>query len=478
MARRGLGGGMTALRAALGAVAGGLEGAQQAEALRRKQKLEEENAAFSRASVLSSLGLRPTMVRDTEDPAARNVVSLEQPSFAPRGSSPALASALQQGMGVDPSARSLSKPTTMSTANPLTTALDTATTRMKGFERQQSSLPANPAMQMQLPGVGRIGFRGPETEEEKAQQELAKFEGQQGVLEKREQGKFDRENRGYFDVLQKAGEIPSDATFEMYRNIPLKPAFDEYKQQVSMAGAMDRAKLMAGSQSRMGSYVTGTPEGAETPQILFGTRGGQLTPTGVQAPTKDDNSGRGEMASGLQAMGVARASSSLNLLKTNTQLMDKFEQKVLDGKAKITATQLELARKALSGQTGSAYAENALAKGIPMVMDKNPELLRYVRAAKGISGAVREITPRGGSNLFMQMEQTLAGIGPAGTDPESINQVRIFRNDILAGVQEGVNAMKGVKSGGTEPPASPTVDAARYASDPAYKAWVDSNRKR
>jgi hypothetical protein len=44
MARRGLGGGMTALRAALGAVAGGLEGAQQAEALRRKQKLEEEAA--------------------------------------------------------------------------------------------------------------------------------------------------------------------------------------------------------------------------------------------------------------------------------------------------------------------------------------------------------------------------------------------------------------------------------------------------
>jgi len=288
MARRGFG--STALRAALGAVAGGLEGAQQAEALRRKQKLDEENAAFSRASVLSSLGLRPTMVRDTEDPAARNVVSLEQPSFAPRGSSPALASALQQGMGVDTSARSLSKPTTMSTANPLTTALDTATTRMKDFERQQSSLPANPAMQMQLPGVGRIGFRGPETEEEKAEQELAKFEGQQGVLEKREQGKFDRENRGYFDVLKKAGEIPSDATFEMYRNIPLKPAFDEYKQQVSMAGAMDRAKLMAGSQSQMGSYVTGTPEGAETPQILFGTRGGQLTPTGVQAPTKPTES--------------------------------------------------------------------------------------------------------------------------------------------------------------------------------------------
>jgi hypothetical protein len=188
---------MTALRAALGAVAGGLEGAQQAEALRRKQKLEEENAAFSRASVLSSLGLRPTMVRDTEDPAARNVVSLEQPSFAPRGSSPALASALQQGMGVDTSARSLSKPTTMSTANPLTTALDTATTRMKGFERQQSSLPANPAIQIQLP-VGRIGFRGPETPEEKAEQarvlrqELANEEAQKASAAARAKAEADQ----------------------------------------------------------------------------------------------------------------------------------------------------------------------------------------------------------------------------------------------------------------------------------------------
>lgn len=152
---------------------------------------------------------------------------------------------------------------------------------------------------------------------------------------------------------------------------------------------------------------------------------------------------KGEIQNGVQAMGVARASSSLNLLETNTKLMDKFEQDVLDGKAEITAAQLEAARFALSGAKGSAVAEERLMKGIPLLMSPNPALLRYVRAAKGISGAVREITPRGGSNLMMQMEQTLAGIGPGGTDPESIKQVQVFRNDILNGVREGVMSMRG-----------------------------------
>jgi len=46
---------MTALRAALGAVAGGLEGAQQAEALRRKQKLDEE--AATRQSAMDQIAL-------------------------------------------------------------------------------------------------------------------------------------------------------------------------------------------------------------------------------------------------------------------------------------------------------------------------------------------------------------------------------------------------------------------------------------
>lgn len=160
---------MTALRAALGAVSGGLEGARQAEALRQKQKLDEENAAFSRAGMLKSLGFTPRAVRDTADPAAMNVVSLDTPTLAPRGASQAFASAMQQGMGVDPSQRRLGAMDTQSTAKPLTAALGSAEAKLKDFERQRSSLRANPNMQMNLPGVGRIGFDPEESEEQKAE---------------------------------------------------------------------------------------------------------------------------------------------------------------------------------------------------------------------------------------------------------------------------------------------------------------------
>lgn len=172
MARRGLGGGMTALRAALGAVTGVAEGLQQREALQRKQKLDEENAAFSRAGMLKSLGFTPRAVRDTADPAAMDVVSLDTPALAPRGASQAFASAMQQGMGVDPTQRRLGAMDTQSTAKPLTAALGSAEAKLKDFERQRSSLQANPNMQMNLPGVGRIGFDPEETEEEKKSKAL------------------------------------------------------------------------------------------------------------------------------------------------------------------------------------------------------------------------------------------------------------------------------------------------------------------
>ena len=167
-----------------------------------------------------------------------------------------------------------------------------------------------------------------------------------------------------------------------------------------------------------------------------------------QAATASGDGGtRSEVASGLQAMGVARASSALNLLESNHRRMEQFESDVLTGKAQVTALQMEAARIAMSGQPGAALAESQLAKGVPFIMPANAKLLQYVRSAKGIAGAVREITPRGGSNLMMQMETALSGIGPGGVDAESIEQVREFRRDQLLGVREGVMALRGQRTG-------------------------------
>jgi len=167
-----------------------------------------------------------------------------------------------------------------------------------------------------------------------------------------------------------------------------------------------------------------------------------------QAATASGDGGtRSEVANGLQAMGVARASSALNLLESNNRRMEQFESDVLAGKAQVTALQMEAARIAMSGQPGAALAESQLAKGVPFIMPANAKLLQYVRSAKGIAGAVREITPRGGSNLMMQMETALSGIGPGGVDAESIEQVREFRRDQLLGVREGVMALRGQRTG-------------------------------
>jgi hypothetical protein len=120
----------------------------------------------------------------------------------------------------------------MSAANPLTTALDTATTRMKDFERQQSSLPANPAMQMQLPGVGRIGFRGPETEEEKSQRsydEAMRVEQGKRTLNAQDEQAKSRSNaervRATASLLKKT-----------YRTSDGKPLSDEAAQYAAESG--------------------------------------------------------------------------------------------------------------------------------------------------------------------------------------------------------------------------------------------------
>jgi hypothetical protein len=189
----------------------------------------------------------------------------------------------------------------------------------------------------------------------------------------------------------------------------------------------------------------------------------------------EGESPRGEMMNGLQAMGKARAATALNLLETNTKIMKQFEDDLRAGKLQMTGVQVEAARKALAGTPGSALAEEALNKG-NFLIDKNPALLRYIRAGKSIASAVREITPRGGSNLMMQMEIALSGIGPGGTDPESLAQVDAFRNDLLMGVRTGVEAMTGKRSGGMEGGGG-TVNR---GSKPALTIdeWMDANPQR
>ena len=67
----------------------------------------------------------------------------------------------------------------------------------------------------------------------------------------------------------------------------------------------------------------------------------------------------------------------------------------------------------------------------------------YVRNAKAIGAAERLVMPRGGSNLLMQQETALAGVGPGAT-PELIRTTQAFRRGLVEGVQkETVDALMG-----------------------------------
>jgi hypothetical protein len=421
----------------LGGAAGGFEGYERRKAKDIQAQKDEEDRQIKQLAMLNQLGFRATgPVRETPDEAARNIVGdisaeVPKPAFDTTMGR-AFGAAQKRGFGV------AEQPTSPLTS-PVSLALDSS--KISQFERAKGMQPASPETRATIKGIGTLGFRPPETEEEKSQREYNAFmrleQGKRSLSAQDARLKAEADaaaSKAKVDFLVASGIEPQRAA----RIVALEAKYADVEETPSVA-ATKRGQDISAATARRGQDL---------------------------ADKRKDAEGVNEIQSGLQAMGVARASSSLNLLETNTKLMDRFEKDVLDGKAQITALQLEAARFALSGGKGSAVAEDRLAKGIPGVMPPNPALLRYVRAGKGISGAVREITPRGGSNLMMQMEQTLAGIGPAGTDAESIGQVQTFRNDILAGVREGVNAMRGKPqpaTGGAMPSAAEALRRLRKA---------------
>jgi hypothetical protein len=160
--------------------------------------------------------------------------------------------------------------------------MDSGTTRMtEMFERAKQTRPAQEAIAASVKTpIGDLRFLAPESEDAKLDRELRKYEAQQGVITARQKAEQDRANRGFFAILSRAKALPEGVTYEEVRDIDLKPFFQEYSQGRSAEAALQRAKLQGG----LGSYVTGlTPEGQ--PNLFFGTRGGQITPTGVGAPT-------------------------------------------------------------------------------------------------------------------------------------------------------------------------------------------------
>jgi len=285
---------MTALQAALAGLGGGIEGAQQYRAYEQKRKREEdllaaqkqreeEAMALNRFNALRAAGFEFGTPRTTPDLAARNVTALETPALptmTPQAGRSMLGRALQAGMGVTAGAPSMAAPR-FGTAAELP-ALDTS--KVRQFERGAAMQPATPSERIKVGGM-ELTVRAPETEEEKFARELKKLELQQDLIEKRTAAANDRANRGYFAILKKAGRVP-DVEYDDVKDIDLKSAYDELKQERSLTGAMERAQFGA----QLGTYLPGVVGPDNQPQIMFGTRGGAITPTGVgPVQTSDAN---------------------------------------------------------------------------------------------------------------------------------------------------------------------------------------------
>jgi hypothetical protein len=371
-------------------------------------------------------------------------------------------------MGVDATKPSLSRGFG---ADPL--ALDSRTTRMtEVLGRGQEARAAQEAIaaSVTLPGGQKVRFNAPESAAQVAARTLAGYEAQKKV-------------EATIAAQTKADERKAEGDANSASIAAAKTAW-------KAAGLSDaKAEIAARTGAKFGDVLM-----SDKDMKTLGISNAQLKLAqdrfAFDKGKAEGETDTGQIMNGLQAMGKARAATALNLLETNTQLMKQFENDLSAGKIKMTGVQLEVARKALAGTPGSAIAEEALNKGNSLI-DKNPALLRYVRAGKSIASAVREITPRGGSNLMMQMEIALSGIGPGGTDPESLAQVDAFRNDLLMGVRTGVEAMGGGRSsgtgsgGGTGKPPALTIDEWMDAnpqrsdeSDPAYMARAKASRER
>lgn len=302
MARRGFGG-MTALRAALGAATGVAEGLQERELLAAKRKQEEEANALARFSALRAAGFGFAPVRTAADPAAREAFALETPDLpAPTmGGSQlgtALAKATQGGLGVS------GRPTGM-LDTPISLALDTSKTRQ--FERGAGMQAATPAERIKIGGM-ELGLVSPEAmESRKSQQAIDTYRRQRQVDVESDIAKKDAERKAKeqdfvkdVEKLTKSG-VPEAKAIQTivlggkYNDLFMSPEAQAMQSWRNASLALEREKFEFDKTKRADEGQTGSVDYTAELQIIqdfLPTVG----PDGKVAPPKRTLSGPKSLA--------------------------------------------------------------------------------------------------------------------------------------------------------------------------------------
>jgi hypothetical protein len=196
------------------------------------------------------------------------------------------------------------------------------------------------------------------------------------------------------------------------------------------------------------SAIPGTPEwrDAEIAKAKIGAQYGYHPPRNIDPLSPEGQAaqiavaqGKPKAGGGSQAeMNHARLAAASQQIANADDAMTAFEEKVKTGQVALSSTTLELARKAMSSDLGSATAYGILAR-------HNPEVAQYVRSAKEAATAERMITPRGGTTTLMNAEQMLMSAG-AGGNPQLIEQARAYRKTLRHALSPDASAASATTS--------------------------------
>ncbi len=384
--------GLTALRAALGAVGGVTDALQQRELLKEKQKRDQEAAEREELALYLQSGYRI-------GPMGQALSTVEREQTAP---------------GRAPAPTTLAVPETRSTRPALASEYGVQPTsgqpRSSSLEapaKAASAPAARPTVQRPFRGQ-TINLIAPESQEEKDARELVNYEQkllveQKATLAKEQAERDAQEKKFAADVerLKKAGLTEQTAVAALMTGGKYNDLFMTPDKQAELALRRQELKLQ---------------------QDKFEL---DKTESGVGGTGKAG----GREPSAMQQMMIARVNVARRQAQAAHQQMVKFENDIISGSQKpIGSIEAQLANEMFKDTRFNRIAEGRLNK-------MNPELARYVRNAKAIGAAERLVMPRGGSNLLMNIETALAGIGPGATK-ELIETTQAFRSGLVEGVQK------------------------------------------
>lgn len=451
-----------ALRLALSGVSGAAEGygakqerLKKDEQLRLAQERQAEQDAMDRLKLLADMGFRPDFGEEEDStapaPVSRPATRLDTtlPAFG-GGLAPAFERARKTSFGITPE-----RPVTQTT--PLVSALTQA-------EQAQPPRPSMGQRTLNVPGIGSMRMKRPETPEEKAERELGAYRKKLGV---------DAEVAAEKDLAQ-AKSVNETAgllqkTFRLSDGQPLS------REAALYAARSGKTPIELGLVEKPMTEAERKRLGLDWARLnLDREKANQEQMGGGGKPKVDPMQMR--LRAGMNEMLIANRS------------MEDFERKFVNGEAKITVGQRVLQKLATDFSNEKTTLDKIMTSSAYKILaDANPELAEYMRNVDAFAEGETMVAARP-SNFRTKMAQFLSGIA-AGSPPEVVTRVMQRRRGLLQPMVDayhqgdwGAAESEAVQevAGEGAPATSGAESAAKLPNDPIARtmfltAWKQAN---